>query len=254
VEILGVDVSRSQWDCTIEDGTVRLGFRYVKSLGETARDIIDRELAVGPFRSVEDFVFRTRLDRDNLEQIAMIGGFAGFGLTRRQALWKVMSILKRSPDELQMSFRESGDTLLSPMTTVERLGADFVGMSLSNGPHPMSLVRDQLRVHRVRSAAELRNLPDRRVTDVAGVVVIRQRPMTAKGFVFITLEDETGFTNVVVKPNMMKRFRREIVFSRALVIRGTLERKDGVINIIGRHFRPLEFQNQQIHVRARDFR
>ncbi|MCB2229071.1 error-prone DNA polymerase [bacterium] len=254
VEILGVDVSRSVWDCTIENGAVRLGFRYVKSLGPAAQEIIEEALEAGAFRSIEDFVFRTELDRDALEQIAMIGGFDCFGTTRRQALWKVLSLINRSAEELQISFIEDGDRRLSPMETLERLAADFKGMSLSNGPHPMTLIRDRLRRKRVFSAGELSGLPNNKLTIVAGVVVIRQRPMTAKGFVFITLEDETGFSNIVVKPNVMKRFRRIIIFSRALIVRGTLEKKDGVINVIGHQFYPLEFERREVQVKSRDFR
>ncbi|MBD3402058.1 DNA polymerase III subunit alpha [candidate division GN15 bacterium] len=254
IRVLGVDVSRSRWDCTIEDGAVRLGFRYIKSLGPSAQEVIEQALAAGPFRSIEDFVFRTKLDRDALEQIAMIGGFSCFGVDRRQALWKVLSLLNRSEEELQISFIEEGDRLLTPMQTLEQLAADFKGMDLSNGPHPMTLIRDKLRRKRVYAAGELGGLANNKLAMTAGVVVIRQRPMTAKGFVFITLEDETGFSNIVVKPNVMKQFRRVIIFSRALLVRGTLEKKDGVINLIGHQFYPLDFDSREVRVKSRDFR
>lgn len=254
VEILGVDVSRSEWDCTIENGAVRLGFRYVKSLGPAAQEVIEKALSGGAFRSIEDFVFRTKLDRDAFEQIAMIGGFAGFGVTRRQALWQVLALINRSDEELQISFMEEGDRKLSPMETLERLAADFKGMNLSNGPHPMTLIRDRLRQKRVFAAGELNGLSNNSSTIVAGVVVIRQRPVTAKGFIFITLEDETGFANIVVRPSIMKRFRRIIIFSRALLVQGILEKKDGVINIIAHRFYPLEFERREVQVKSRDFR
>lgn len=254
VEILGLDVTRSQWDCTIEGEKVRLGFRYVKSLGPAAQEIIERELERGPFKSVEDFVFRTRLEKDALEQIAMIGGFVAFGLDRRKALWKVLSLLERSDRELPMATQESGDQLLAPMQILEELGADFKGMNLSNGPHPMGLVRDRLRRKQVLSAEDLKNIPNNRVAIVAGVTVIRQRPMTAKGFVFLTLEDETGFINIVVKPNMMKHFRKQIIFSSALLVRGLVEKKDGVINVIGHQFHPLRMEGKDVRIKARDFR
>ncbi|MDX9856888.1 MAG: error-prone DNA polymerase [candidate division Zixibacteria bacterium] len=254
VEILGVDVSRSEWDCRIENGAVRLGFRYVKSLGPSAQGAIEEALAGGPFHTIDDFVFRTKLDRDALEQIAMIGGFDCFGTSRRQALWRVLALINRSADELQMSFMEEGERKLSPMETLERLAADFKGMNLSNGPHPMTLIRDRLRRKRVFAAGELNGLSNYSSAIVAGVVVIRQRPVTAKGFIFITLEDETGFANIVVKPAIMKRFRRIIIFSRALLVQGTLEKKDGVINIIAHRLYPLEFESRAVQVKSRDFR
>ena len=253
VAILGVDVAVSQWNCTVEDDRVRLGFRYVKSLGPAAQEVIEAALAGGPFVSIEDFVFRTRLEKDSLEQIAMIGGFACFHLTRRQALWRILSLERREEQELQMTLIETGDSMLNPMELLERLSADFKGMNLSNGPHPMTLIRDGLRKKKVCAATDLLTVPNNRVAIVAGVVVIRQRPMTAKGFVFLTLEDETGFINVVIKPQLMKKFRREIVLSKALLVRGLVEKKDGVINVIGHQFYPLTFASEEIKIRSRDF-
>ena len=106
----------------------------------------------------------------------------------------------------------------------------------------------------IASAADLRNLPPERHVTVAGVVVIRQRPMTAKGFMFLTMEDETGFSNVVVKPRMLKRFRRVLVHSQALIVNGKLEKRDGVVNVIGGCFTPLQINDKDIHLKSRNFR
>jgi error-prone DNA polymerase len=254
VKFKPLDITISRWDCTVEDGAVRLGYRYIKSLGPAAKEKIEPELAKEPFRSVEDFVRRTELPQDALEQLAMVGAFHRFGPTRRQALWRVLAIARRSSDELALPTDSQAELELPPMALPERLAADFKGMDLSTGPHPMSLVRERLIADGVLSSLDIRSVPDQRLVTVAGVVVIRQRPMTAKGFLFITLEDENGFLNIVVKPNMVERFRRIVVFCPGLIVRGQLEKKDGVINVIGIDFRELKFAEKEISIKSRDFR
>jgi len=254
IEFIPVDATKSEWDCTIEGDKVRLGFCQVKSLGEAAREIIEPELAKGPFVSIEDFMRRTELNQGALEQLAMIGAFESFGYSRRQALWKVLSLVNEGRDKLSMPTDEKGDQLLSDMTTLETLVSDFKGLDLSTLPHLMSMMRESLQKRGIASAEDLRELPSKKLITTAGVVIIRQRPMTAKEFMFITLEDETGFANIVVRPNVFKRFRKVIVRSRALLVKGTLEKRDGVVNVIGVHFEPLTIHGEQIRLKARDFR
>jgi error-prone DNA polymerase len=254
VRFLPVDVARSRWDCTIEGEAARLGFCYIKSLGSAAKERIESELAKGQFLSIEDFAFRTGLSQHSLEQLALVGAFNPFGFTRRQALWEALALAQQSGDELAIPIEGKGSKLIAPMVLAERLIADFKGMALTTGPHPMSLVRTELSAKGVLSSADLRTIPDHRLVRVAGLVVIRQRPMTAKGFLFLTLEDETGFLNIVVKPNLVERYRKVVVFSQGIVVRGQLERKDAVINIIGIDFTELRFQEQAVVVKSRDFR
>jgi error-prone DNA polymerase len=254
VKFLPLDVTVSKWDCTVEGEAVRLGYRYIKSLGPAAKGKIEEELEKGLFRSVEDFVFRTQLPQNALEQLAMVGAFHRFNITRRQTLWRVLAMAKRSAEELALPTESQAEMDLPPMALPERLAADFKGMDLSTGPHPMSLVREKLAKQGVLSSTEVRTVPDQRLVTVAGVVVIRQRPMTAKGFLFITLEDEGGFLNIVVKPNLVDRYRRIVVFCPGLLVRGQVERKDGVINIIGIDFKELPFAEKDIEIKSRDFR
>ena len=254
VRFLPLDVTISSWDCTVEGEAVRLGYRYIKSLGSAAKEKIEAEIAKGLFVSVEDFVLRTELPQNALEQLAMVGAFHRFGITRRQTLWRVLAMAKRSNNELAIPIESQAEIQLPPMALPERLAADFKGMDLSTGPHPMSLVRERLAKEGVLSSAEVRSVPDQRLVTVSGVVVIRQRPMTAKGFLFITLEDEFGFFNIVVKPNMVDRFRRIVVFCPGLLVRGQVERKDGVINIIGVDFKELQLARNDIAIKSRDFR
>ncbi|HOZ07016.1 MAG TPA: error-prone DNA polymerase [candidate division Zixibacteria bacterium] len=253
VMILPVDVSRSRFDSTVEGDAVRLGLRTVRHIGETARATIESEQARGPFTSLKDFVRRSRLGPQPLAQLARVGAFDCFGYHRRQALWIVLGLSRRA-GELDLAVEETGHTTLRPMHIGEQIVADFKGMDLSTGPHPMALIRDQLAACKILAAADLRHRRDKSRVAVAGVVVIRQRPVTAKGFLFLTMEDETGFINVVVMPSMLARHRRTIVHHQALIVQGILERQDGVINVIGRQFAPLEAAPGDVTFRSRDFR
>lgn len=254
IKVLSVDVSKSAWNCTIEGDGIRLGFRYVKSMGPSAKEKIEAALKNGPFFSPADFVFRTKLDQDCLEQLALVGAFCGFGFNRRQALWEVLSLVKQSPGQLPVESDEQGGQLLEPMVLGERLMADFKGMDLSTGPHPMQLVRSALAEQQILSSADLKQVPNQKTIRVAGIVIIRQRPVTASGFLFLTLEDETGFANVVVKPNYVQKCRKAIIYSKGLLVRGQVERKDGVVNVIGREFTPLRIGKNSVALKSRDFR
>ncbi len=252
VTILPIDISRSEWDCTIEEGGVRLGFRYVKGLGDAAKEVIEATRTAQPFRSIEDFVFRTRLDRDSLEQLALVGAFDCFGLERREALWEMLALANQTPEEMRLRAEAATQVDLPPMCVGETLSADFKGMDLSTGPHPMTLVRERLAAQKVLTSQDIARMANFRPVTVAGVVVIRQRPVTAKGFLFITMEDEFGFMNIVVKPRMMEKYRKTLIFYGGLIVKGTLEHKDGVINVIGHHFEPLTIA--EATMRSRDFR
>jgi error-prone DNA polymerase len=253
LRILPIDCTRSLWDCTVEEGAVRLGFRYIKKLGPRAKEQIERALSEGPFTSLDDFVRRTRLDRDALEQAAMVGIFRGFGFTRRQALWQLLALWRRDPGELPLC-TDDVEAVMPPMLTSEAVLADFEGMDCSLGPHPMKLFRADLSKRGILAAGDLESRAQGEKVKVAGVVIIRQRPGTAKGFLFLTLEDETGFTNVVVKPDFVERFRREVVHTTALVVAGKVERERGVINVIGTGFEPLRFGRKTAQLQSRDFR
>ena len=180
--------------------------------------------------------------------------FAPFGVSRRQALWTILSIARQAPDELEMSDHEAAGQLLPEMEVMEKLAVDFKGMDLSIGPHPMSLVRGRLKRRHILAAADLKDAPENRKVRVAGMVVIRQRPVTAAGFLFITMEDETGFTNVVVKPGFLKVFRKAVMFAGALLVTGMVEKKDGVVNVIGHNFEPFQFHDHAVTLRSRNFR
>jgi error-prone DNA polymerase len=231
LRIRPVDVTRSRWLCVIEPGdtglTVRLGLRYVRGLREAAGRALVAARDARPFDSVHDLARRARLERDELETLAAIGALAPFGGTRRAHLWMVAA---SSPGPLfEDPPREPSP--LSEMTEVERLAADYAGTSVTLGRHPMALRRPALRHAGVLSARELAGVEDGARVRVAGSVIVRQRPGTAKGFVFLSLEDETGIANVIVTPPIFARHRLALVAEPYLLVEGIAQRQDGVISV-----------------------
>lgn len=252
VETLNVNVTKSKWDCTIEGEKVRLGFRYVRELGPSAEEKIQK--AEKPFESLEDFIFRTNLPRPALEQLAMVGAFSCFGLDRREAVWKVQGLAARSGEEFTLKNKQKAKVTLPSMTSSDVLVADYDGLGLSPTTHPMVFVRDYLNRLHVKRACDLRDAKNEGEIRVAGLVIIRQRPGTAKGFIFLTLEDETGLINVVVRPNLVKKNRRAIVSSSILLVKGKLEKHEEIINVMGEEFTLLEFPQNGVKFESRDFR
>ena len=206
---------------------MRLGLRYVRGLREGAARALVAARDARPFGSVHDLARRARLERDELETLAAIGALAPFGGTRRANLWTVATA---SPGPLfEDPPREPGP--LSEMTDVERLAADYAGTSVTLGRHPMALRRAALRRAGVLSARELAGVEDGARVRVAGSVIVRQRPGTAKGFVFLSLEDETGIANVIVTPPIFARHRLALVAEPFLLVDGIAQRQDGVISV-----------------------
>jgi error-prone DNA polymerase len=245
VKFLPVDVTKSEVVCTLEGGPVRLGLNYVTSLRAPAATLVVEERARRPFDSIEDFARRTKLHADELERLASIGVFAAFDRTRRDALWQVAA-LGRSPGPLFVENRtvpESDEgcsvegtdnnsveptSPLPEMSTLDRLRADIMGTDLTIGPHPVARFRGQLKQSNVLRAVDLPRSRDGDFVRVAGAVICRQRPGTAKGFLFLTLEDETGLVNVIVRPDQFDRFRDLLTNAPLLRVDGVLQSKEGI--------------------------
>jgi len=252
LRILPIDVTCSQWLCTVEpiDGTravMRMGLRYVKGLRErVGRAIVEaREARV--FGSIHDLARRAHLDRDELETLAAIGALAPLGGTRRTNLW---TAAKPHPGPL-FADPPPEESPLSEMTDIERLAADYAGTSVTLGRHPMTLRRAALRRRGVLSARELGGVEDGARIEVAGSVIVRQRPGTAKGFVFLSLEDETGISNVIVTPPVFARHRLALVSEPYLVVDGIAQRQDGVLSVRAIGVRALPALGH--HVPSHDF-
>ncbi len=235
-----VDVNRSGWLCAIEDdGTVRLGLRYVKGLREEVGRRMEAELVRAPFVSVADLVARTGLDREETARLAEIGALRSLGLERRAALWEAARAVRPRGALYAALPDPPSPSPLPAMTAQERLVADYAGTGLTIGPHPVEFHRARLAALGVTRGSELGGLEAGARARVAGAVVVRQRPGTAKGFVFLNLEDETGLINVIVRPALFRRCRATIVGEPFLMVEGALQHEDGVISVRAERLWPL---------------
>jgi len=226
-----VCVQHSEWICTVEgEKGIRIGLRYVKGVRESS---VQRMLATRreqPFASMDDFLSRTDFTATERRALAAVGALNILSKHRRAALWQVEAAWSED-ESLFRLFGKSGDedSPLAPMSLPERVGADFRGLGLTAGNHPMAQLRSRLTD--VLSAAELKSAPNGALVTIAGSVICRQRPGTAKGFVFISLEDETGIANAVVVPSLFERHRLVITQESALKITGHLQNVSGVIHV-----------------------
>jgi len=230
VEVRGVDVNASRWDCTLEDGALRLGLRLVKGLRqETARRI---EKADRPFESLSEMARRAKIPRFELIRLAMAGALASLSRGRREALWEIQSLSPLEEEDLFFGLpMDRVEVELPAMSTVERVCTDYETTGLSVEQHPVVLMRRRLSALGALSAKDLHQATAGRSVRVGGMVICRQRPGTAKGFCFISLEDETGISNLVIEPPLFDRFRREILTSVFLLGEGVLERAGKVTNV-----------------------
>ena len=258
VEVRPAEVTRSAWDASLEPRTdargralapaVRLGVRSVRGLGAAARDKLERALAAGPFTSIDDVVRRSGLDQRGLRHLAEAGALDGLlpdepdVRSRRAALWAVLEASRGDAGPLAPRRRaRTGPAPLPAMRRVELTEADYRMTGISLAGHPMSHVRDVLTPNGVRSARDLlRHGRDGETVATAGLVICRQRPGTAKGFVFLTLEDETGLINVVVTPQRFERQALLISRTPLLLVRGVLQVEQAVVNVRAAQFRALE--------------
>jgi error-prone DNA polymerase len=250
--MLPVDVARSAWLCTVEGDAVRLGLNYVKGLRERAGRAIAAARAERPFASTADLARRAGLDRDELATLADIGAFAALGGTRRANLWTAARPL---PGELFASAPTGPEASpLRDMDVHERLRADYRGTGVTLGPHPMTLRRAGLAAMGGRPILKAMELPRERDGSrvrVAGNVIVRQRPGTAKGFVFLSLEDETGIANVIVTPRLFARHRLLLVTEPFLLVEGILQTQDDVVSV--RADRLAALPRGHDHVPSHDF-
>ncbi len=233
IRVLPVAVLTSEWLCTVEsDSAIRLGLNMVGKLSAAHGGALLGERKRAVFTSINDFQRRVVLDKDELQALAISGAFAGLASHRREALWQIQAPEQGDLFALVGS-RNAGalDTAcpLLPMTPEERLNADFEATSVSTGPHAMRLLREQL--PEAWTAAELKTAPHGSFVLAAGMVICRQRPGTAKGFVFLSLEDETGVANVVIRPALYEKIRLLIATENFLQIEGFVQQEEGVSNL-----------------------
>jgi error-prone DNA polymerase len=276
VEVRDVDVTRSEWDSTLEPvqteargsppqrcpRALRVGFRQIKGLAEKCGRRIELARAERPFASFDDAVRRAHLRDDECERLAEAGAFETLLPGRRQALWRARAPRVSGLFEGKILFEP--EARLPALQASETLLLDYQHKQLSVGDHPMSHVRTQLTGQHVLSASELRERRKGERVSVAGVVICRQQPGTASGVVFITLEDETGFSNLILWRTVYEQFRLAARHASILLAHGEVERqvqRDGshwgggsaVIHLIVRSLSRLDVPGRDIHSGSRDF-
>ena len=252
--VLPIDVNESGVRCRWQDrpadaggpersgepppaGAIRLGLRYVKGMRREAVERIEAEQAVRRFASIEDLAERCRLRRNELVALASIGALPGRG--RRAALWQAAQV-EKPKGPLFTELTTATPSPLDEMTPMEETAADFAVASITTGPHPMEYYRRALDRRRVVPAVKLPESPAGRRVRTAGSVIVRQRPGTARGLLFLTLEDETGMSQAVVMPDQLKKHRRTIVSSSGLIVEGVLQKKDGSLSVKADRFWPID--------------
>ena len=304
LKVLAMDVTRSDWKCTLEPSTishqpsVRLGLKYARGLREPSGQALVRERSLAPFASVQDLARRVpELRKDELTTLAEIGALNEIGNSprrypsaalragsdteksiernsysaglnqknssvspclrgeklfhRRDALWQVERAVRWSGPLLDELPEIDGESPLAAMTDEERLVADFRATGLTVGPHPMQYRREEMKRMGIYRACDLANLPNGQRLRIGGCVIARQRPGTAKGMMFISLEDETGIANAIVAPDLLQKNRVLLISERFLMIEGILQNQDDVIHIRAEKVSPLRIT--QAETASHDF-
>lgn len=238
LRVLPVDINQSRQVCTLEDFQLRLGFNYVQGLGKTAAKAIVREQ---PFPSIGDLALRVpELSRDHLERLATIGALNSICAShRRDALWQAAWAARKANPLLRSLSESAPESPLRQMTIEERLIADHAGIGMTIGKHPMAYRRAEMDKMEIVPAAKLSSIPNGRTVRVAGNVIVRQRPATAKGVTFLSLEDETGISNVVIMPDLFDKQRLAILSHPLVMVEGRMQNVDQVIHILATRVTPL---------------
>ncbi len=259
-EVRPVDVNKSDWDHTLEPAgkkesanafpfALRLGFRQIGSFRqETAHQIM--EVRGSGFDSIRDLYFRTRIEMGALQRLAHADAFGTMALDRRRALWAIKGLsgtfnkpnavedlplfaVAAAPEEERGAPVHTEEAVdLPALAPGEQVVDDYDALRLSLKAHPVSFLRGKLSRRGAVTAAALRDHPAERMVEVAGLVLVRQRPGTASGVIFMTLEDETGVANIIVWPKVFENFRRTVIGARMISVRGVLQKEQGVIHVI----------------------
>ncbi len=280
VRVLPVDVNLSRRDCTLEpaeavpttevaqisdsrDKThqseicLRLGLRMIGGLRAAAGEAIMAAARTGPFTSVADFTRRTELGQATVALLSKADAFGSVNQDRRAALWQALAQEKRPQNQplFDSLSADDDDTGLLPLMDVrQEVAEDYRSFGLSLRAHPVSFFREQLDSYRVVCSADLAAHEDNRHVRVAGLVILRQRPSTAKGITFVTLEDETGTANLVVKPHIWERYYKICRSSGAWIVHGKLENRSGVIHVVATRLEDMSNRLAIPAIKSRDFR
>ncbi|OAN25025.1 error-prone DNA polymerase [Pseudomonas oryzihabitans] len=259
LQTLPVDVTCSDWDCSLEDvagssqPAIRMGLRMVRGLAEKAGRAVEQARRQRPFSDVTDLCLRAGLDAKARECLADAGALKGLAGHRFQARWAMAAIEPQLPLFAEGAVVEEEIQELVAPTVGEDLYSDYASLGTTLGPHPISLLRPALSGRRLMSSKDLKARRHGQPARIAGLVVGRQRPGTASGVTFVTLEDEFGMVNVVVWRTLAERQRRELVASQLMRVDGTIETRDGVLHVVAGRLEDISELLQGLDTRSRDF-
>jgi error-prone DNA polymerase len=250
VEIRPVDVNHSRWDCTLEPTrnryrfAVRLGLRMVRGLANADGGMIPIARGETPYASIEELWRQAEIPVTALERLAEADALGSLGVSRRDALWtirglsgEVMPLFEAADERDRMIRSESNEpaVALTPMTEGREVVEDYRSKGLTLRQHPLAFLRGELRERKIHSCATLRHVRDGQRLTIAGLVLVRQKPGSAKGVMFMTIEDETDVANIIVWPSLFEKQRRLILSSGMMAVRGRYQREGGVTHLIAEH-------------------
>ncbi len=266
--VLPVDINHSRLDHSLEtcencgaktdEGgngfALRLGLRQVDGLSTDAGEGIEAERENGAFSSIQDFYRRTKLNKNHMEKLAEADAFRSIGIDRREAQWAIRGLIGHAQknaaiedlplfekartmerDQRPVPFQQEDPVTLRPMALGQHVFEDYSALKLSLKAHPVTFVRGQLSAQGVITNKRLEQYANGHRTHVAGLILVRQRPGTASGVIFLTLEDETGIANIVVWPKTFERYRKTVMSGRLISVKGHLQREEGVIHVVAGH-------------------
>ena len=237
VECQPIDVQKSDWDCTLERTTnaslcLRMGLRYVKGLNESHARHAALNARLVPYQGLEDFVRRNRFNEKELTALAETGALESLGLCRRQALWQVRRMVRSVTDSLSLPAEEEQNPKFRALVDAETIAWDYQRSHHSTRGHPLTPLRTLLHAQGLPSAVDLNKMPNGRAVRYAGLAICRQRPGTAKGVLFMTLEDESGFVNLVVWRRVFEQYAIIAKTEAFLGVTGKLQSQDGVVHLV----------------------
>ena len=256
VRVKPVTVNASEyWSFVDEEGALRLGFHLVRGLGEAQRERLQHAIDGGAFADLLDFAKRTQLEKEAIENLAVAGAFSPWFSSRRDAMWALRGLDERETrGELgRMMDVEEPAAAFKTISARRETAFDLWSTGVTPKQQPIAHIRSELDARGIIPAAKLSQMPGNLVCKVGGLVITRQRPGTAKGFVFLTLEDETGLVNVIVRPDVYEKFRRTIRQSETLIIEGKLQKEGGCVDVLARKVWAFEIKDLTEGVRARNF-
>ena len=258
VTVLPVDVTISGWDSTLESiegaerPAVRLGLALLRGMKDEAAERIENSRAVRPFRSVHDLARRAQLNRHDLHVLADANALSALAGNRREALWHSVAAVP-DKDMLAVAAVQDDTPELGAPSEANDIVADYRSVGLTLGRHPLELLRPQLLANRLMPASTLRSYPDGRLARACGIVTVRQRPGTAKGVIFVTLEDETGNVNVIVWPNLLERQRKEVLGASLLAVYGVWQCEGEVRHLVAQRLVDMSHLLGGLQSTSRDF-